>query len=756
MAADATRCPSCGAERPANAPEGLCSRCLTRQATTGDRPVTADVDATVARTASGPADSAETTQADPEPAAACSGGLPDLQDQRPRDPADKSDWISVDQFLGAVEDLGLMDGADARAFLTKVAESRPSCDSRELGRELVAAGRLTGYQVGAICQGKAKGLVIGRYIVLDKLGAGGMGMVFKAQHRRLKQVFALKILPPSLTRNPELVQRFHREAETAAKLNHPNIVRAIDADDAGGTHFLVMEYVEGTNLSKLVKSRGVLSPAKALDAMIQAAQGIAVAHDAGIVHRDIKPSNLMIDAAGVVKILDLGLARLTGEHSPDSDAITLSGSLMGTVDYMSPEQAFDPRHADARSDIYSLGCTLFFLLTGSAPYRGDSLMQRLLAHREKPAPSLRSRRPDVPAALDELFREMVAKDPKDRPGSMAKVIDRLGACKAAAGTSPAQSPRPLMVFDEGVRIDPTPKAAEVEESPPSHVDPTPLPRLVAADPDNPRSGSGIRLEDKAQNIYTIFNTDILGLHTWVEFVRSRDAMPAGVSVFECGQRPAFAAIALPNRRQLAWDFATHSDMHQFNVYSNTMATRGFELSLFNAYRVGSRGGIIGRFCKGDDGVNRALGIDLADVRATLERVEKSSRRLIYLAGYPTPEGRRFAAFSTSPSLYPQRSAYELTLDALKAFASRAQADGYLPISLTASPVGETSCFSIILEKAAGRASEMSFGLTEDALASEFDRRMKRGFSPIVLCGFTQAGSVLYNVGWIQGRLPKGL
>jgi serine/threonine protein kinase len=757
MTADATLCLICGAERPANARDETCSHCQTPFAPTGDRVASAGLDSTVAHVASDERHSPLTTQVNSEPCAAGQGQIPPQSENRPGESAEDDDCISVDQFISVIDDLGLLDTADARAFLAKITQARPSCSSRDLGRELVLAGRLTGYQAGAICQGKAKGLVIGRYAVLDKLGAGGMGMVFKAQHRRLKQVVALKILPPSLTRNPELVQRFHREAQTAAKLNHPNIVRAIDADDAGGTHFLVMEFVEGATLGYLVRTQGVFSPAKALDTMIQAARGLAVAHDAGIVHRDIKPSNLMIDIARVVKILDLGLARLTGEHSPDGDSITMSGSLMGTVDFMSPEQAFDPRLADARSDIYSLGCTLYFLLAATGPYQGASLMQRLLAHRDQPVPSLRLRRPDVSVALNELFRKMLAKDPKDRPSSMAELIDRLEACKATAGTGAARIARPLMVFDDAVRIDPpsTPPAA-VAPSSILHVDPTPLPRKTAADLDTPRSGSGIRFEDKKQKIYTICETDISGLHTWVEFVRSRDAIPAGVSVFECGQGPTFAAIALPNRRQVAWEFTTHSDQYQFNVYSNTMASRGFQLSLFSPYRVATRRGIISYFRKTNETINQAIDIDLPAVHTTLARIEKSSHRLIYLTGYPTPAGRRFAVFSSSPLLYPQRSAYELTFDALKTFASHAIADDYLPISLTASPAGATSCFAIVLEKVADRGCEMSFGLTPETLANEFDRHMKRGFSPIVLCGFTQANAALYNVGWIKGRLPKGL
>ena len=203
-------------------------------------------------------------------------------------------------------------------------------------------------------------------------------MVFKARHRRLNRIVALKILPPSFARDRTAVLRFKREVEAAGRLKHPNIVAALDADEDRGVHFLVMEYVEGRDLDQLVRQRGPLSVVQAIDFLVQAARGLEAAHAEGIVHRDIKPSNLMLDSQGVVRVLDLGLARIVEASQPLGEAkggagrLTESGMYMGTVDYMAPEQAEDSRRADHLADIYSLGCTLFFLLAGREPFGGET------------------------------------------------------------------------------------------------------------------------------------------------------------------------------------------------------------------------------------------------------------------------------------------------------------------------------------------------------------------------------------------------
>ncbi len=358
-------------------------------------------------------------------------------------------------FRRALIDIGLFDETELETLSAAVPESEGVLG---LARVLQQAGRLTRYQAAALYQRKSRGLLIGNYLILDKLGQGGMGMVFKARHRRLGRVVALKILPPSFARDKTAVDRFKREVEAAGRLKHANIVAALDADEDRGVHFLVMEYVEGSDLDQVVRQRGQLPMGQVLDFTIQAARGLEAAHAQGIVHRDIKPSNLMLDGAGTVRVLDLGLARIAEASNPFGQAagarLTQSGTYMGTVDYMAPEQAEDARRADHRADIYSLGCTTYFLLTGREPFVGETVLKRLMAHMERPAPMLRSVRPDVPTGVEDVYQKMMAKRPSDRPQSMAEVIRLLEMCKAEVEASPSPEKAPkssarLMVFNEG-------------------------------------------------------------------------------------------------------------------------------------------------------------------------------------------------------------------------------------------------------------------------------------------------------------------
>ncbi|MCH2598880.1 MAG: Hsp70 family protein [Pirellulales bacterium] len=258
--------------------------------------------------------------------------------------------------------------------------------------------------------GKPKLPVLGDYVLLGKIGAGGMGMVFKARHVRMDRIVALKVLPRNMMKHPEAVDRFHQEVKAAAQLFHPNIVTAFDAGEDSGVHFLVMEYVDGQPLSRLIKEHGPFNVEKAVDYILQAATGLQSAHDRGMVHRDIKPSNLMLDVDGVVKLLDMGTARYGQEQDEN---LTKSGVIMGTVNYMSPEQAKDPHSVDHRSDIYSLGCTLYYMLIGKSVYSGD-MIQTLMAHANSNIPSMCAQNDEIPIWLDDIFAKLVAKKPEDR------------------------------------------------------------------------------------------------------------------------------------------------------------------------------------------------------------------------------------------------------------------------------------------------------------------------------------------------------
>ena len=355
--------------------------------------------------------------------------------------------LSVERFVEQLADSGVLASDTIQDFLPP---RRHPKDAEELARDLVRQNKLTKFQVAEISRGKGKSLVLGNYTILDRIGAGGMGQVFKAEHRRMKRIVAVKMLPVNLMKDPAVVARFEREVTAAAKLNHPNIVTAFDADNANGIHLLVMEYVEGRDLAALTKKNGPFVVEQAVDFVLQAARGLAAAHAEGIVHRDIKPGNLLLDKKGCVKILDMGLARMHGDVSKQAE-LTHTGTVMGTVDYMAPEQALNTKTADAPADIYSLGCTLYYLLTGKAAYDGDTLMAKLLAHRENPIPSLRASRPDVPEPVESAFRRMVAKKVEDRYQTMAAVIADLERCRPALSSRlEAAASAPDSALDTGL------------------------------------------------------------------------------------------------------------------------------------------------------------------------------------------------------------------------------------------------------------------------------------------------------------------
>ncbi|HUY31758.1 MAG TPA: serine/threonine-protein kinase [Pirellulales bacterium] len=297
----------------------------------------------------------------------------------------------------------------------------------------------------------APGAVLGEYALLEKVGTGVMGDVYKAAHRRMGRIAAVKVLSPAAVSSPDMVKRFRREVKAAALLTHPNIVAALDAAEANGCHYLVMEYVPGQDLAAILARQGPLAVADALNFIAQAARGLEYAHAQGVVHRNIKPGNLLVSLDGVVKVLDMGLARLEEPANPADEPLTREGQMMGTIDYMAPEQAQDARQADARADIYSLGCTLYRLLTGEVPYSGKNVVMKMLAHREQPIPSLVALRGDAPPALDAVFQRMLAKDPRQRYQSMTEVIHALRTMHTPGGLPRAV---PVSVVPVAARIAP--------------------------------------------------------------------------------------------------------------------------------------------------------------------------------------------------------------------------------------------------------------------------------------------------------------
>jgi serine/threonine protein kinase len=293
------------------------------------------------------------------------------------------------------------------------------------------------------------------YDILDAIGKGGMGQVYKARQRNLDRTVAIKIIRSELLEDQNAVRRFQREAKAVAKLAHPNIVAIFDAAEADGVHYLVMEYLEGEDLGSLVRELGMQPVAQVCDWIRQAALGLAHLHERGLVHRDVKPHNLLASPdRKVVKILDLGLARVEADPLQVTRGTPAGQVLLGTPAYLAPEQSLNPVDADARSDIYSLGCTMYHLLTGRTPFRGSSAAECAEQHRTTEAKPIESLRPKLPAGLPELVRKMMAKRPEDRFQSADQVAAALAAfCTGLTGFTP-----------EGPILPRTPEASEASGS----------------------------------------------------------------------------------------------------------------------------------------------------------------------------------------------------------------------------------------------------------------------------------------------------
>jgi serine/threonine-protein kinase len=340
--------------------------------------------------------------------------------------------LAVNKFLMLLERSGIVAGNHLQKLMEEFGEEdSPHDSSQKIANELVSREVLTQWQANMLLQGKHRGFILGSYRILRPLGRGGMGAVYLAEHQVMRRRCAIKVLPSNYDRESSVLDRFHREAQAVAALDHPNIVRAYDVascvQNKSEIHYLVMEYIDGQDLQKMVEEQGILGYRQGAEYVRQAAEGLAHAHDAGFVHRDIKPANLLVDTSGVVKILDLGLARIFDDAADGSLTRELGETVLGTADYLAPEQALDSHDVDARADIYSLGQTFYFLLKGQPPFPEGTVAQRLMAHQIKTPEPITKTRPDAPLSLVAIIEKMTVKKREQRFQTARDVAEALKA-----------------------------------------------------------------------------------------------------------------------------------------------------------------------------------------------------------------------------------------------------------------------------------------------------------------------------------------
>jgi eukaryotic-like serine/threonine-protein kinase len=352
---------------------------------------------------------------------------------------------TVDDLLKLIRKSGMIEEPRLDAYLERLRLQGPlTGDVRKLAGGMVRDGLLTYFQAEQFMLGKWRGFTIGKYKLLERVGFGGMGQVFLCEHMYMRRRVAIKVLPPAKAEEPAALGRFYREARAAAALDHPNIVRTHDIDQDGNLHFLVMEYVDGSSLLEIIKKKGQMPIGRAAQYIWQAAQGLDHACKVGIIHRDIKPGNILVDRQGVSKILDMGLARF---YHNDDDMLTKKydeKSVLGTADYVAPEQTINSHDVDVRADIYSLGATFYFLLVGQPPFPEGTISQKLIAHQTRQPKPIRVARPEVPPELAAVIEKMMAKSLRDRFQTPADVTEALARFVPAQVDAPPEDEMPVL------------------------------------------------------------------------------------------------------------------------------------------------------------------------------------------------------------------------------------------------------------------------------------------------------------------------
>jgi serine/threonine-protein kinase len=357
--------------------------------------------------------------------------------------------LDAQEFIEHVVASGLLD----REEVQRAVDSLPPTDrAKVVARHLVETGKLTKFQAERLLGGKTDGFQLGQYRILDELGRGGMGRVYKAVHLAMGRFVALKMISPALTQTERARELFQREVRAAGRLHHPNIVTFYDAHTTGDRCYLVMEFVDGPNLSQLVREQGPLPVEQACEYVRQAAVGLEYAHAQGLIHRDIKPSNLLVQQTTTgpqVKMLDFGLSLASAGDVPASGQTP--NTVLGTPDYVSPDQIRSQHEVDGRSDLYSLGCTFYYLLTGEPPFPGGTPLEKVIRHQQDAPVSVQTRRPDVPEAVAAIVHKLLAKNPKwryQKAGELAAELSAVVGKKADWSAPPLPRPKPRRKRDK--------------------------------------------------------------------------------------------------------------------------------------------------------------------------------------------------------------------------------------------------------------------------------------------------------------------